>query len=304
MRNKILAIGAILSLAWLAATADICTDSKLGNCQAGGFGVDVASVLASVYADATAVWTFNDPADLGNQDAGSCASCNLTLVNTPTAKGGALGYAAQFDGSTQNAETGTEIQSANTDFSICSWVGIDTVVTNQDWAGSWIAWTTRLAGTTGKQVAFINGTEVSPSDTGLTAGQRAYLCTVFDDDGATTDVYWYLDGSPDGSSLDVAQRMVVGTSGFALATINDATAGRFDGSIGPAYVWATEAATAGNISTLYNSNKGMNCADAFVADATMDHCWDMTEDGGPYLDQIGSVNLTGVNTPTRDAGLV
>ncbi|KKM98601.1 hypothetical protein LCGC14_1156310, partial [marine sediment metagenome] len=106
MRNKILAVGLVLSLAAIGmfATADICTNPKLGNCQAGGFGVEsVAAALADLYASATAVWSFNDIADLGNDDVGTN---DLTLVNTPTAKGGALGYAAKFAAaSTQYART-------------------------------------------------------------------------------------------------------------------------------------------------------------------------------------------------------
>ena len=48
----------------------------------------------SVYDDAIAVWTFNDPTDLGADNGDG--TYDLTLVNTPTATGGALGYAAAF----------------------------------------------------------------------------------------------------------------------------------------------------------------------------------------------------------------
>lgn len=50
MRNKILAIGLVLSLAVVGifATADICTNPKLGNCQAGGFGVESAAAVSGV----------------------------------------------------------------------------------------------------------------------------------------------------------------------------------------------------------------------------------------------------------------
>ncbi|KKL11866.1 hypothetical protein LCGC14_2541500, partial [marine sediment metagenome] len=57
--------------------------------------------------------------------------------------------------------------------------------------------------------------------------------------------------------------------------------------------------------SLYNSTKGKLCADMSGAELTNRvGCWDMTEDGGPYVDSQGSNDLTGINTPTRDAGLV
>jgi hypothetical protein len=57
--------------------------------------------------------------------------------------------------------------------------------------------------------------------------------------------------------------------------------------------------------SLYNSGKGKTCANMSTADKTNAvACWEMDEDGGPYVDSIGSNDLTAVNTPTRVAGLV
>ena len=298
--KKLAVVGAVLCAAFLFV-------GQVGrpghNRSHGQPGVEGAPDLAfaNIYYTATAVWTFNDPADLG---ADSVGTNDLTPVASPTPTGGALGYAASFNGSTQRAETATEIHSASMDFSISSWViGTNDDSTN-DWAGSWSAWMNRVNVTTRLQTAFLNGFVTGTSDTAVPVGARSHLCVVYDDDGVTTDIYFYLNGAADGSDLDFAGRMEVRTGGFALADIAVATGGRWSGVIGTTYVWATDAATAGNISTLYNSGKGMSCADASSVDPTMDHCWDMIVAGGPYIDQIGSEDLTGTNTPTRVHSLV
>ncbi len=316
MRNKILAVGLVLSLAAIGmfATADICTNPKLGNCQAGGFGVDVASVLASVYADATAVWTFNDPTDLGNQDAGSCASCDLTPQNVPTATGGALGYAADFEtGSSQYAEradTADLSVGAGVSWAALAWIRLESdskyIFSKTEGATGSGDWESFYAVAGDLFCKFHDGTAQRTSQMGtLNAGVRYLVMCRYD---ATANEW--ISGID--AVLDSAATATVGdgadtTDKFYIGAQSGVTT--MDGIVGPVYWYRSasggEVPTDAQVTSLYASGKGKLCADLTAAEKVdLVACWDMSENGGPYVDSIGSNDLTGQNTPTRAAGLV
>ena len=301
MRNKILAIGAILSLAWLAATADICTDSKLGNCQAGGFGVDLASAVASIYDTATAVWTFNDPADLGNQDAGSCASCDLTEVATPTATGGALGYGTDFEADSTQATTLADnasiSQGSNQDFGFCVWLRPESV-TGQNVVYKGNDYRLRpLASSTEMMIFDSVSGDSRGSSAVLVAGVRVFLCGWYD--SSDKKAYSSIDDGTPGAGAALSNFPVDGTSALEIPP---QSAAPYDGELDAIVYYKGSIPP---VTSLWNSGKGKDCADMSGSELTnRESCWEMTENGGPYVDSQGSNNLTGVNTPTRVNGLV
>jgi len=258
--------------------------------EAGGTGV---------YDDAEVVWTFNDPDDLGADNGDG--TYDLTEVNTPTATGGGLGYASDFEIDSDQYASVTDnasvSQGSNTSFGFCTWVRPESLdatsrrpVYKQD--EYLIQFKTALSQT----IIYdsVSGTSVATSSTNLTVGKRHFAC------------FWY-DSSDKKAYISIDNETA--TAGAALTnypadTANDleipaAPGGDWDGVQGRTFYYK------GGIpprATLWNSGKGLLCDDAPTSN--LESCWPLSENGGPYEDVVGSNDLTAVNTPTRAAALV
>ncbi len=275
----------------------------------------------SIYASATAVWSFNDPADLGNQDAGSCASCDLIPVAAPTAMGGALGYAAKFtSASSQYASVpdpaGGELDpGSGVSWGYAGWGIIHTAGSNKAIVSKALTVAASgeydnfyVAAGGAHNCRFHDGTSTKLD--GITplpfVGSRFfYHCrynATANELEAGFDATW--SGSPTSTAGDGADQAraftVAAHDGGGEAADLDLNSIVFYRSASGGEVLTDAMAT-----SLYNSDKGKLCADMSGAELTNRvGCWDMTENGGPYVDSQGSNDLNGISTPTRDAGLV
>ena len=304
---KALLVVVTLALAGIVAAQSICINPFTPGCECDqARGIQICDAAAGgPYADAIAVWSFNDPADLGNQDAGSCGSCDLTPVAAPTATGGALGYAADFDNAANQyaSSTSSSLNIGATDsYGIIAWVRPDVVDNRYGiWSGGTSADTNLQADNpnivrfTADAVTIINGT--------LMAGTRTFLAAWFDN---PNDLLHLVVDETTITPVAEADAPVQDDGVFRVglySSTND-----FPGAIGPVMFYK---ATAGTLdlttiaASVYNSGKGKTCTNLTAAEQVdLVSCWDMTENGGPYADSVGSNTLTGINTPTRVAGLV
>ncbi len=262
-----------------------------------------------------ALWRFDDPTDLGLDSAGSN---DLTPVATPTAAGGALGYAADMEKDTAGYATIVD----NSDFDpgaagrgFCVWLRPETLTSNDYFLskqGSLVANSDfNIFVSSGGVVilSFVDSSgagsiSVSSGTAFLSAGTRTFLCGWWDGGG---DDKAHLEINSDANIKTGASTMTAANNGIAnfyVAAISSQL-GDYDGSVGP-LIWYENGIPDVTIrAALYNSGKGKLCEDMTAADKTNAvACWDMTEDGGPYVDSIGSNDLTGINTPTRADGLV
>jgi hypothetical protein len=263
---------------------------------------------ASIYDSATACWSFNNTSDLGNDD---CATYDLTLVNTPVGTGGANGYAAQFAQASGQAANGADVLSiADGDVqAFAAWVKVDTLtnlaILSKDEGGDSVEeYDFYLSVTTGYPNFRIWGDSTNTTATHATNagdGGRHLVMGWYD----SSDRKTYVTVDAETPTASTALPTGVLDAGTALFKVADSRyLPLFDGNVGPVMAWdgIPDAATR---TSLYNSGKGKTCADLAGAELTnLVSCWEMDEDGGPYADSIGSNNLTGVNTPTRAAGLV
>ncbi|GAG11817.1 unnamed protein product, partial [marine sediment metagenome] len=138
-----------------------------------------------------------------------------------------------------------------------------------------------------------------------------FVCANYESAGTTSIVY--LDTVPGDASVsltapigDCTAPLEVG--GYAVDAGNK---DGFYGTLGPLYWWKGTVVGAPMMATLYNSGKGMSCADAIVADPTMTRCWDLDEDpaggAGAYKDEVtGGVsdNMTPLGTPDQATSLI
>lgn len=221
----------------------------------------------------------------------------LTAVNTPTSTGGALGYAAEFDGTDQYA-TGSDPFNSSNPFTVSCWVREN----NFGAADGWMGQTAGFGFGYGASATAFRGFVYDAGSATLTpnvtiADKERFQAWMWTD---ATKVYA---AKNDDAAVSAAFDTAVDD------TANDLTIALFagaytDGTIGPCYIWNAQVSSA-NRTSIYNSGKGKLCGDLTDTEKTnMIHCWDMTENGGPYADSIGSNNLTAANTPTRAAGLV
>ncbi len=287
----------------------------------GTFHPGLMNYAASIYADAFAGWTFDDLADLGNQDFGSCASCNLTEVNTPTATGGALGYAAKFtSASSQYASVsdpaGGELDpGSGVSWGYAGWGIIHTAGSNKAIISKALVLAASgeydnfyVAAGGAHNCRFHDGTStkldgITPLP--LVGSRFFYHCrynATANELEAGFDATW--SGSPTSTAGDGADQAraftVAAHDGGGEAADLDLNSIVFYRSASGGEVLTDAMAT-----SLYNSDKGKLCADMSGAELTNRvGCWDMTEAGGPYVDSQGSNDLTGVDTPTRSNGLV
>ncbi|GAG31023.1 unnamed protein product, partial [marine sediment metagenome] len=253
---------------------------------------------------------------LGHQDAGSCGSCDLTEVDTPTAMGGALGYAAEFlDASVQYAkrtDDGT-FDPGTSDFWLSTWMKLHSLpntgtvfykgaaAAGEGQPGYWL----RYNGTPQVLIYFSDGSAdrlLLSSAVQTLIDARVHVLATFDRDDK---MHLYINGIEEGTgvsisaqngSIDSATDLYVGGTGGTTMNV-DGLFGQMTYGLGlPGSAVRT---------SIYNSGKGKACADLTAAEkANMDSCWEMDEAGGPYTDTISSEVLTAVNTPTRANGLV
>lgn len=266
----------------------------------------------SLYSGATACWSFDDPTDLGNDD---CTNTyDLTLVNTPTAGGGALGYAADFEaGSSQYADVADNatLSHGARDFAYVYWIRPESLafeyhICKEDaLTAAGFEFGIRHEGAGDLEVVVGDGTDLHNPllnvPTVFTAGVRA-MVYVYNEDGVG------VGASIDDGAISTAANLhhvSDATGAWTIGRVETAPPGTYlDGVIGPVLRYNVKPSSA-VVTSLYNSGKGKLCSELSGAELTgLAACWDMSEDGGPYADSIGSNTLTGVNTPTQAAGLV
>ena len=237
MRNKILAVGLVLSLAAVGmfATADICTNPKLGNCQAGGFGVDVTTASAGVNArwdNLTAGWKLDEESDgsapvtrvdvLGVND--------LTDNNTaPSTTDGTHGEVVDF--SQASAESLSRVDDAafgfTNKFTATIWVNLVSYAADQTFWGKWTystdgGWAIGMQAGTADLAIFI----------ATSAGDVGTGCKMHFDDADLSLSTWYLitvvyDGTQSGDAdrlkvwRDTTQLTLSVSAGAVPASLQD-----------------------------------------------------------------------------------
>lgn len=274
------------------------------------FPPDETGGVSSSYADASACWTFDEPTDLGNDD---CTNTHdLTLMNTPLPTGGATGYAMSVVEASNQLSYVADDASLDVDddsLTISIWMRPSAITGTSYFVGKAPACTTTGSNyyarlDAGGTVSFgITSAAIRTSVGTLTVGTRHHVQVEWDQ------------GSPNGTpaiTID-GNREVLGAYGISIASNNDDfTIGNlnkgcpgsiaFSGEIDAAAFWNGTAL--GGTSDTYNGGLGGDCAYLDAATSGLTACWDKEEDGGPYLDAIGSLDLTAQNTPTRKVGLV
>ena len=271
--------------------------------KADGVPVELEEV-ASIYADATAVWTFNEP----NGFQGLGLEGNDSYA----------GHAADME--KDNFQYATIVD--NSDFDpgaagrgFCVWLRPETLTSNDYLlskatgvaAGSDFNVFVSSGGVV--TLSFIDSSGAGTISVGsgtafLSADARTFLCGWWDGGG---DDKAHLEINSDANIKTGASTMAAannGTANFYVAAISSQL-GDYDGSVGP-LIWYENGIPDTTIrASLYNSGKGKSCANMTAADQTNAvGCWEMGEDGGPYVDSIGSNDLAGQNTPTRATGLI
>jgi hypothetical protein len=301
MIRKTLAVGLVLAAAVGAELYAQAIGTGIGpSFTQTRFGGAAASVLGL----ADSHWTFDDVADQG---ADSNGSNDLTLLNTPTPTGGALGTSMELvQASAQYATVADDptLDSGTGDFGFCAWVRPDDVVTTGV-AGKWTGGSREYRGHLLNQFYFTvrnaaNTAQVNAiaTDAGaLLAGNRYFVCGYHDD---SADLLWASTNNV-ANSAAFADTPRESTNAFEVGGILGAD--EFDGDMGPVF-WYKGGLPP--VSDLYAAGAGMDCEAAAAAgfDTNGVSCWNMDENGGPYVDSWGSNDLSGVNTPTQGSGLI
>jgi len=241
---------------------------------------------------------------------------DLTPVNTPTAKGGARGYAAHFirGSSYATASDTASLSGSSDDMLFCSW-SVPTLLNasmymmaKADVAPEWRMYfdsSERLAvyayDTVGSSTHILSAPLFTDSTT------RIFACGAVDTSAGAAGVS--VDGASFSWDLSPLGSMSVRdtSESFGVAAAPDGSSG-FTGDLGPSLlIRGTDLPFDTLVAALSNSGKGMTCEQAEAAGLRGSNgvsCWNMTENGGPYVDSWGSNDLTGVSTPTQAAGLV
>ena len=286
MKLKLIGLVLALAVVGMFATADICDNTKLGSCSRGGIVSSAAAVLADIYESATAFYTFNEANDLG-------------LEGNDAFVGNSADFEVDSTQSATRADNASLSQGSNVDFGFCVWTTpetVDTTVRNLVYKGA--EYRLRISSNNKTQMLVWDDdtTTLSAASTASapTAGARIFVCG------------WYL-------ASDLKARVSVndGTAAVGGALVDfplDSTGAfllpqnDYDGDLDAAVYYKGSIPP---ITSLYNSGKGKTCAAMSGAELTnRESCWEMDEDGGPYIDGPGSNDLTGGNTPTQTAGLV
>jgi len=260
----------------------------------GSFPGGAPPAAASVYDDAAAIWTFNEINLLG-------AEGNDAFVSA----------AAYFTAaSAQYAETsGNWSLPQHTSFTWASWVR--PAVTNNFYG---IAGQDSLAGATRIWSLYQSNTGVMnffSVDSGgaaktatyplcMTAGTRTLVTAVYDQSTKQGRIYCDTGQGSLFAAHTSGQRAGTGYP-FYLAARKAVPSGiPWDGAIGTSYYWEGKALSQAEVTSLYASGRGYTCAELPSAlQTSLASCYEMTEDGGPYADSVGSETLTGVSTPTQ-----
>lgn len=258
----------------------------------------LAGGVTTPFDDADVVWNFNDLADLGADNGDG--TLDLTLVNTPEGMGGALGYSMYVGTVDTHAQSvATNITSSGSARTVIAWVDN---VTDDTSAGLVSASPTEnssnplwlLQRDSGNYRVY-HGGAMRGSQTGFGTG-RHMLSYSTDSSGN-----WKValdDATPlTGTNLDAW----TGANTYVGAGYTNQSGEK----IGPVAIYSADVLSTVQ-AAFFNSGKGATCEAITAAglDTNGVSCWNMTEDGGPYVDSWGSNNLTGVNTPTQEVAIV
>jgi|GEM_PF-5036163 len=220
---------------------------------------------------------------------------DLTPVNTPTATGGATGYAAMFNDATSQYANGPDmlVPGSGVSLGILCWARMNDL-TVEAWMGK-----ADDMGDEGEFDSYLDGTSLYArfhdgvgvkTDSvahGLSAGDRAFL--QFRYDATANAIEGGINGSWSGSptstagdGTNTAHTLKVGANGaaaFAHMSVSSCVAYRStSGGEVPSDAITT---------SLYNSGKGKTCGELTAAEqVNLVSCWDMDEDGGPYEDSV------------------
>jgi hypothetical protein len=294
MRKPFCAALALTALVWVVpdeVEIDKLLSLPSAGIKIGEGGVSGPVVPPSVYDDAVGIWTFNDINGLGLEGNDSFD-----------------GYAADMEASSsQYAVTGSDLtRAASTSFTVAGWYKRESsgvmALAGQDFSGGNRNWGFLSAGSAitlnvwdTDNTLDINEAVGSGCDT---AGTRSHLAFVYDQ--STRKVTVYCDGTGYTSTGTLANGVRAVDMPLYVADRYAASA-EYDGVVGPVAFWAGEALSQSDIDDLYNSGKGTTCADL---PAGAEHCWDMDEASGDYIDSVGANDLTPVNSPTQTTGLI
>jgi hypothetical protein len=256
--------------------------------------------------------------------AGTCGSdCNATAVNAPGAGGGAGSYGLQLTGGANQALTIADNASlslgADSAFTVMAWYRPDALsATSKALIAKWGG-----AGTSNVREYVLQVTDVSSffsvgngtanvgfnTALGLVAGTRQLVVATHDPatdrvrvsagGGAYSDVAWA------GGTFDGDGTVAIGKNGTHGTGVSDVNA-----SVDVAAFWKDVSFTQEQVTTLYNSGKGSNCASIAASGLPQPTaCWDLDEASGTrYASTVGTCttdcNLSAVAAPGRTAGLV
>ena len=305
-----------------ASGGEVPTDAQVTSLYNSSKGKLCADLSAAELVDLAACWDMTEDGgpyidDIGSNDltgqntptraAGLTItgtgdpSLYLTEVNTPTATGGALGYAFHGDGVSDQHGTVNDASLSVTDsdnYGACFWfraTDSDALFASDKPSGGFRQF---LFYTASGNLRYFVGSAADGAEVVYTINTRAFACGWHDGTSQRLQV--------NNGSVDTHTRITNHGSydGTYVGTRNDLVFD-LDGEVGPMMFWKGGFPDAAARTSLYNSGKGKLCADLITAEKVdLVSCWDMTENGGPYVDSIGSNDLTGINTPTRVAGLV
>lgn len=243
-------------------------------------------------ADATAVWTFNDPRGLGLEGDDSWVGDAMSLN----------GVASQYAW----AVTPTAMAQAQS-HSITMWLKPSTVSGD----GTFLSVADNPTSGTPLRFFYRNGSALaaylcgsscgyqSVSSGFFAANTRVMITITYDG----TDFNVYKDGNATPVKTWTALPETL-SERDAFVYFGEGFPGEWAGEIDVPLVHSEVISTA-TIASLYNSYKGKTCSGLSAGELTnATNCWEMDEDGGPYADSIGSSTLTGNNTPTETTGLI
>jgi hypothetical protein len=273
-----------------------------------GTDLDFTTSIATVYNSGRGVAC----ADLTEAEKTDLVSCwDMDEDGGPylnTTQVDAVDYSTQFTAtSSEYATSSPGPDFTDEDFAVCAWARLDSAgaerviiaeddVTNRNWGlrvnAAYLSYFTIFNGAgTAKQVFVAGDTWAS--------GQRRFVCGYHD---AAGDLVYVVNDNGTPSSLATGGGLQTDTVDLTVGAYG-APSSYFNGSVGPIWIWDGSYDTS-DFATLYNSGIGYSCADTPTLNDAAEHCWEMDESGGPYADSVGSMTLTGQNTPTQATGLV
>jgi hypothetical protein len=271
------------------------------------FGESISAV-EKLYRSSLLRYSFNDPSNLGKASGGG----NDLTESTPVASGGALSYAMkQLEASTQAGwilDNASLSLGTNIDFGFCAWVR---PLQTQAAHGEYIVAKTQveyyLLDNTSDKWQFgvtdaVSGSSTAISTLGATVNRADFVCGWYTSSDGFANIS-VNDETPVKDLSGPITTPVDGTQSFAIGARNSVGGdGLVEGVIGPVYFY--KGAVPPHTS-LWNGGTGYSCATTPAALKTNGvSCWEMDENGGPYVDAWGTNDLTARNTPTQGPGFV